>query len=64
MKWMLRIVRNWTPTHMRSLVYRTGQFFRSDEQVEFPSVEGALGALDAWGFRPRTMIDVGAYHGK
>jgi hypothetical protein len=46
----------------RRLIYRGGLFMSGDEG--FPSTLATLSYLKAWGFRPRTVVDVGAYEGE
>lgn len=59
------------PRPVRHLVYRAGMFF-GDEfalpvaqfgDATFPSVNATLRYLKEWGFRPQTIVDVGAFHG-
>jgi FkbM family methyltransferase len=57
-----------TPRPIRRAVIRLGQFFAAVEKhkgpAHFPSQEAAFQTLKKLGWRPRSCIDVGAYHGE
>lgn len=64
MNWILRKARDLTPKFLRSSIYRIGTFMRTEDDLQFPSVESSLRCLKNWGYRPRKIIDIGAYHGE
>lgn len=57
-----QIFKHLLPKAIRRLLFRVGCYVRCDE--EFPSIESSLRYLRSWGFEPRTVIDIGAYHGE
>lgn len=66
---MKHTIRRMLPRPVRRAAYRIGTFL-GDEFREpvaecggYPSVEGALGYLRDWGYRPARAVDVGAYRG-
>ncbi len=71
MKVFLYWVRRVTPRRLRRAMHRIAEFL-GDEMIDrrpqfggdaTPSVAGTLAALHARGFRPRTVVDVGAFRG-
>lgn len=69
-----KAIATFTPRPVRQAVIRLGNFFTAaDKRVEtdsaappaaFPSQEAAFQTLARLGWRPRSCIDVGAYHGE
>lgn len=64
MKLILRKVRDLTPNFLRSSIHKIGTFMRPEEVLQFPDVESSLRCLRNRGYRPKKMIDIGAYHGE
>jgi len=50
------------PVSLKRQITRAGMAFGREEA--FPSIYGSLTYLRKWGFRPRYVVDVGAYHGE
>ena len=71
MKAALYGVRRYVPRPVRFGLHRLGKFFGDEFALyfpqfggtEFPSVRATLEALRGWGFRPTTIVDVGAFRG-
>src|SRR5262245_25155525 len=50
--------------HLRARFLGRPTPFAELQGLSFPSIEGALQCLRLRGFRPRFVVDVGAYHGE
>ena len=50
------------PSGLKHQIFRAGMAFSREEG--FPSMYASLMYLREWGFRPRHVVDVGAYHGE
>ncbi len=50
------------PLGVKRQIFRAGMAFGREESL--PSVYASLHYLQTWGFRPKRVVDVGAYHGE
>ena len=57
---MKQLIRSITPPKFRNFLIRLGKFYAKEP---FPSQEATLHTLKSLGWKPKSSIDVGAYHG-